>query len=345
MPSDGCAYAYASISSAFGPNDNPVVRVFINGYDVSTPTLQLSVAPTNLQATKLTIKITIGSQTNLKRIWLSWLAFSPATASFGSYGGQVSQSQYSGSVSSDISNSLYSTPYVFYGLNLLSLVRSQAIAFSSSIDNNFVLTVSASAPVDSFSLVYIAVGVLPGQHCASCGSGLVANGASCVSSCPVGTYAFTYKDGGIACRVCSSKLGMILSNNRCIPGSVTSSSTSTTTTIAPAASSKSEERAASTIRAPTIATASSVSTASNSNQGTSGSSASVVSTTSTATTSSVSTVAQPARPSVPSVSAPVVTPTVAPVVTPTVAPAVTPTVAPSVSSAPTCPENSFYNGN
>jgi len=238
MPADGCAYAYASISSAFGPNDNPVVRVFINGYDVSTPTLQLSVAPTNLQATKLTIKVTAGSQTNLKRIWLSWLAFSPATASFGSYGGQVSQSQYSGSVSSDISNSLYSTPYVFYGLNLLSLVRSQPLAFSSSIDNNFVLTVSATASVDSFSLVYIAVGVLPGQLCANCGSGLVANGASCVSSCPIGTYAFTYKDGGVACRVCSSKLGMILSNNRCIPGSVTSSSTTTTTTIAPVANTK-----------------------------------------------------------------------------------------------------------
>ena len=347
MPSEGCAYAYASISRAFGPSDNPVVRVFINGYDISTPTLQLSVAPTNLQATKLTIKVTAGAQTNLKKIWLSWLAFSPVSATFGSYGGQVSQNQYSGSVSSDISNSLYSTPYIFYGLNLLSLVRSQPLAFSSSIDSNFVLTVSASSSVDSFSLVYIAVGVLPGQHCASCGSGLVANGASCVSSCPTGTYAFTYKDGGVACRVCSSKLGMILSNNRCIPGSVTSSSTTTTTTIAPAANTKSEDRTA-TVTVPTIRSASAVSTASNSNMGTSGSStsstSSVVSTSSTVATSSASSVTVPAAPSTPVVisapAAPVVisTPT-APVVT------IAPSPSPSVNSVPSCPENAFYNGN
>ena len=180
MPSEGCAYAYASISRAFGPSDNPVVRVFINGYDISTPTLQLSVAPTNLPATKLTIKVTAGAQTNLKKIWLSWLAFSPVSATFGSYGGQISQNKYSDSVSSDISSSLYQNTYSLYGLNLISLVGSEGLTFTSLIDNNYILTISSSAIIDSFSLVYISVGVLPSRVCSNCGKSAAINGANCV---------------------------------------------------------------------------------------------------------------------------------------------------------------------
>jgi hypothetical protein len=145
--------------------------------------LQISVSPTNLQGTKLSIKITVGSKTELRRIWLSWLAFSPATASFGSYGGQVSQSQYSGSVSSDISSTLYQSSYSFLGLNLLSLSSSQAVSFSSAIDINYVLTISATGTIDDFSLVYVSVGVLPKNICAGCGAGLVPYQNDCVSSC------------------------------------------------------------------------------------------------------------------------------------------------------------------
>jgi hypothetical protein len=70
--------------------------VFINGFDVSTDCVQLSVSPTNLQNTRLTIRITIGSKTKLNRIWLSWLAFSKVTTGFGAYGGQIARSGFSG---------------------------------------------------------------------------------------------------------------------------------------------------------------------------------------------------------------------------------------------------------
>lgn len=193
--------------------------------------MQISVSPTNLEGTKLTIKITIGAATNLRRIWLSWLAFSPSTASFGSYGGQVSQNRYSGSVSSDVSNSLYQNTYTLYGLNLISLNSVLPLAFSSSIDSSYVLTISASSTLDSFSLVYVSVGVLPSKICDNCNNGLVANGNDCVTACPAGTFSFAYRDGGVACRTCSSKLGFILSGGRCVPGTVTTNTVTRTTTV------------------------------------------------------------------------------------------------------------------
>lgn len=226
-----CAQAYSSIITPFAQNDNPVIRVFINGFDVSSNSLQISVSPSNLQGTKLTVTVTVGAATMLKRLWLSWLAFSPGTASFGSYGGQYSQNKYSGSNNKDISNSLYQTPYIFHGINLLSLSNTQPLAFTSSVDSNFILTVSASRVIDDFSIIYIAIGVQPGKHCASCGSGLVACGNNCLSSCAPGSYAFTYNDGGVGCRTCSSKLGQILSNGKCVQGSVSTSTATTTVNL------------------------------------------------------------------------------------------------------------------
>jgi len=102
---------------------------------------------------------------------------------------------------------------------LLSLSSSQAVSFSSAIDINYVLTISATGTVDDFSLVYVSVGVLPKSICANCGAGLIPFQSDCVSSCPANSYSFTYKDGGIACRVCSSKLGFTLVNGRCQQGS------------------------------------------------------------------------------------------------------------------------------
>jgi hypothetical protein len=228
QPACNCAQVYTSIPTAFAPTDSPVIRVFINGFDLSSNALQISVSPSNLQGTKLTVSVTVGATTVLKRLWLSWLAFSPSSAAFGSYGGQYSQSKYSGSVSSDISNSLYQTPYLFLGLNLLSVSNSQPLVFSSAADSSFVLTVSASRVVDDFSIVYIAVGILPSLQCSACGSGLIACGSNCQSSCVAGSYPFTFNDGGVACRTCSPKLGQILANGKCVQGSMTTSTTTTT---------------------------------------------------------------------------------------------------------------------
>ena len=94
---------YTNLKQAFGASERPVIRVFLNGFSLNARSgaLQLSVSPTDLQATNLSIKVTMGAITIIDRIALSWVAFSPSTASFVSYGGQVSQNKYSGSNSQD----------------------------------------------------------------------------------------------------------------------------------------------------------------------------------------------------------------------------------------------------
>jgi hypothetical protein len=62
----------------------------LNGYKATSNTLEISVSPTNLVGTKITVKITFGSTTTVTSVWLSYFAFVPANAPFGSYGGLLS---------------------------------------------------------------------------------------------------------------------------------------------------------------------------------------------------------------------------------------------------------------
>ena len=113
------------------------------------------------------------------------------------------------------------------------MVGNDALTFTSSIDNNYILTIASSTVIDSFSLVYISVGVLPEQVCRNCGKSAVLNGASCVDSCPAGTLPFNYKAGTVGCKTCSAKLGLILSGNQCIPGTTTTTTITTTRIVVP----------------------------------------------------------------------------------------------------------------
>ena len=218
---------------AFGAQQHPVIRVFLNGFNLDrrSGALQVSAAPTNLQGTKLTIKVTMGKKTLIDKICLSWIAFSPSTASFVSYGGQVSKSKFSGAISKDISSTIYQSSYTIYGLNLISIISGKGISFASEISNDFVFSLSSSIPIDSFSLVYIAIGPYPSKVCANCGAQNIINGNVCVASCPAGTFAYTYKDGGVACRTCPKALGLILVGGKCVKGSTTTTTTTTTTVV------------------------------------------------------------------------------------------------------------------
>lgn len=162
----------------------------------------------------------------MRRLWLSYIAFSPATAPFVSYGGQITQKKFAGSVSSDISNSLYRSPYVLMGLSLLSVGSTQPLSFETVLDNSFLCEVKASRLVDEFGMVYIAVGVAPSKVCGRCGNSIIANENDCVTKCPDGTFTYTYKDGGVACRVCGD--GLVLSEGKCVPGVIETKSVTTT---------------------------------------------------------------------------------------------------------------------
>ena len=202
----------------FNAKQHPVIRVFLNGFNLDrrSGALQVSAAPTNLQGTQLTIKVTMGKKTLIDKICLSWIAFSPSTASFVSYGGQVSKGQFSGSASKDISSTIYQSSYTIYGLNLISIISGKGISFASDISEDFIFSVSSSIPIDSFSVVYIAVGPYPSKVCANCGAQNIIYGDNCVASCPAGTFSHTYKDGGVACRTCPAALGLILVGGNCV---------------------------------------------------------------------------------------------------------------------------------
>jgi len=194
------ASVYTSIAESFSQNDNPVMRSFINGYDVSTSLIQLAINATSLQANKLTIKIIIGPTTQIKKIWLSYVIFSPSTASFASYGGSFTQNNLCNQLTNDISGPLYQSSYIIFGITHISLNGTQRIDFSSSITNKFIFTLSVSRVIDSIGLVYVVIGTAPNKLCNKCGSNMVAYENDCLASCPVDTKPFLYKDGGVACK-------------------------------------------------------------------------------------------------------------------------------------------------
>ena len=199
MVKDGSAVVNTNIQQAFGSNDSPVVRAFLNGYEATSQVVQISVNPSNLQGTTLSIRISLGKTTQVKSVWISWIAFSPVTASFTAYGGSLSRNGFIGTFNSDISSNLYQNSYLLYGLTTLSLTGTDALAFTFQISNTFQLSLSSSRIFESFGLVYIVAGNAPSKLCSACGNNNKAFGNTCLSSCPLGTTANTYKDGGVAC--------------------------------------------------------------------------------------------------------------------------------------------------
>ena len=199
MIKDGSAVVNTNIQQAFGSNDNPVVRAFLNGYEATSQVVQIAVNPSNLQGTNLSIRINLGKTTQVKSVWISWIAFSPVTASFTAYGGSVSRNAFTGTFNTDISSNLYQNSYLLYGLTTLSLTGADPLAFTFQISNTFQLSLSSSRNFDSFGLVYVVAGNSPSKLCSACGSNNKAFGNTCLSSCPLGTTATTYKDGGVAC--------------------------------------------------------------------------------------------------------------------------------------------------
>lgn len=193
------AVVTANIQQAFGTNDSPVIRAFLNGYQTQSNAVQISVSPSNLQGTTLSIKILLGPSTQIAGIWLSWIAFSPVTASFSAYGGSVGRNSFVGSYNSDVSSNLYQNSYLLYGLSQISINGKESLAYSCQISNNFQLSLASSRNFDSLGIIYIAAGNPPSKLCSACGAANIAYGNSCLSSCPLGTTPNTYKDGGVCC--------------------------------------------------------------------------------------------------------------------------------------------------
>lgn len=164
--------------------------------------------------------ITAGSQTTLNSVSFSFLVFSPSTLPFNSYGGVVSKTGYSGTSYKDISNSVHNPNYILLGLARLSSPMS--LSLSSNVDNDFVFGVQQQGAAADFTYSYIVFGPAVKSVCSQCSEKNVLDG-SCVASCPADTYAFSFKDGGVGCKRCSTKLNQVISEDGsgcvCAPGS------------------------------------------------------------------------------------------------------------------------------
>jgi hypothetical protein len=114
-----------------------------------------------------------------------------------------------------LSNSIYASPYGFYGLTRIH--HSGTNSFRMEMSGDFFLKVDSSSSFLEFLIAYIVMGNLPNSVCKNCGMVTLVYGNSCVTSCPAKTYLFTFSDGGQGCVVCPGQFGMVVnsSNNGC----------------------------------------------------------------------------------------------------------------------------------
>ena len=85
-----------TLSHGFKTHQKPVIRTFISGYTVQSGVVQIMTNPTNLKGNLLTIRVAVGSTTQLTAITLSYVAFAPSSCPFASFGGSFGQRSFVG---------------------------------------------------------------------------------------------------------------------------------------------------------------------------------------------------------------------------------------------------------
>lgn len=194
-----------------------ITRAYINGFALNSNSsginIQIDGRPLN-SSNQITLNIGVGMQTNVKKIYFSYLAFNPFQAEYASFGGSFVKMGFSGTDHQNIRNLVHLPNYALQGLNKVN--SPFRMDFSTSVDNDFIYTVNMNNAFDAvFS--YIFIGPKTQGICLNCAE-KYAYDLQCVASCPSGTYEESYNAGGLVCARCSSKLNLILNTitNRCV---------------------------------------------------------------------------------------------------------------------------------
>ena len=58
----------------------------------------------------------------------------------------------------DVSNVIYKSSYILYGLSSISLNGKKEVAFSSSITEDFIASVTSLNHIPQFAIIYVAIG-------------------------------------------------------------------------------------------------------------------------------------------------------------------------------------------
>lgn len=185
-----------------------IARVFLNGFTLNAASqgIQVQIEARTVQPNGIYVAVATGPQTDLKSVLFSYLVFSPTSINLASYGGMVSRNGFSGVAYQDVRNNIHLPNYFLQGLVKLSSPLS--LNFASTLDNDFVFGFKQEGSNIDFVVSGVVFGVSPRFICAN-NVNKYAFDSECVSECPSNTFPITYKDGGLGCHRCSTKLNLV----------------------------------------------------------------------------------------------------------------------------------------
>jgi hypothetical protein len=199
-----------------------IARPFLSGVTLSKITNTISVSITGKELTTTGFNVGVISACGLTAVTVSYLAFSPSTAGFASYGGIIEQPVVPTATYLSIHKSLCSLENFIYGLNGFTFGATASASLSTEIDRSFVLTVNPGQITSKLAFTYIVYGPSPKYVCANCPDKISGFGGRCVSQCKQGEAQYTYPDGSQGCIVCSDIANLVVSSDGtscvCKPG-------------------------------------------------------------------------------------------------------------------------------
>ena len=115
----------------------------------------------------LTVAASVGNKDGTVRtstISLSYIIFSPAKASFSSYGGMLDQDNFKGIYYTNVRKIIYKTDYFLYGFSMLTFNTTNGQHLHTAIDIEEVMTIQVLERI-TFRMIYIAIGKSAKESC------------------------------------------------------------------------------------------------------------------------------------------------------------------------------------
>lgn len=210
---NGSAPVVVNFANAIPNANSAIARAFLTGYKmVAGNEIFIRAFDKAVSANRVELGVQVAGSMEISSAQVNYVVFSPSTAVFASYGGGVSENNFSQSKIYNLQRFIHSSPYAFYGLANIRHSSAGVSAVNSDITSDFYLRIDSLRPFNELFLSYIIVGVNPATACAACPERIISP-SSCVASCPSDTYAVSYKDGGRGCRTCPGQYNLVINAN------------------------------------------------------------------------------------------------------------------------------------
>ena len=141
--------------------------MYLTGCSADGGVFDCKIVGTKFTPSVLTIAASVGVQHGTVRtstISLGYIIFSPAKASFSSYGGMLDQDNFKGIYYTSVRKIIYKTDYFLYGFSRLTFDSKNGQHLHTSIDIDEVMTIQAEKKV-TFRMIYIAIGKSAKESC------------------------------------------------------------------------------------------------------------------------------------------------------------------------------------